>query len=112
MTMTAERASVEIAALNDAINKHQELEGYRTRLEVLEAHFAAAMERNEQLETANERIGRQRDENHKDAEFYRLIIKQVQENPSIQSYWDEFLVAMKLVNPEIEQEFTRINRGW
>lgn len=43
------------------------------------------------------------------AHFYKLLEKSIQDNPSLQNSWDDFLVVLRLVNPDIDNEFKNLN---
>jgi hypothetical protein len=43
------------------------------------------------------------------AHFYKLLEKSVNANPSLQNSWDDFIMVLRLVDPEIEKEFKNLN---
>lgn len=43
------------------------------------------------------------------AHFYKLLQKSIEANPSLQNSWDDFIMVLRLVNPEIDHEFKNLN---
>lgn len=109
--MSSLDAAERVAELADAVNKYTEYAEFRDRVEVLEAHLEHAIVRNEQLDAANALLKAEAMRINNNAAFYELILDRVKENESLQPLWDEFLVALKLVCPDIEDQFRNINNG-
>jgi hypothetical protein len=111
MNIGQNHAKAEVEDLNELLTKHSELTAFKERLESLEAHLEAALARNESLDTANALLRAEAMRSHNNAAFYELILRRVQDHEILQPIWDEFLVALKLVCPGIEDDFAAINFG-
>lgn len=110
MRMTPEDAAKQIAALNAILERREELIEFDGRVRVLEQTLAEAIRRADNTETVNAKLQADLEQYTKEAAFYRLMLQKVQEHEVLQPIWDDFLVALKLVDSTVEDDFTRINR--
>jgi hypothetical protein len=111
MFFSKERAAEQLAELNQTFQKHQELNEFRERLETLEACMDQAYLRAEGLENKNAQLRIEKQHQQNQAAFYQLIIEMVSTHEQLQTIWDDLVVTMKLLDPEIEKKFIAINQG-
>lgn len=44
--------------------------------------------------------------------FYEMIQKAVQEEPALQPIWDEFVMHLKMVVPDLEEKMEKVKQGF
>lgn len=65
----------------------------------------------ERLQATNEKLHSDINVANTKKWFYEVIEKTVQEEPSLQPIWDEFIVHLKLVVPDLEDRMQQIKQG-
>lgn len=112
MSMTnREMSQKQVATLNAAIEKHQELHEFHERLRSLDEMLASTINANEYLRNRVTELTDLLREALIKAKMYELLTKHVQENVVMQGMWDELLITLKLVVDDAEKEFVEAARG-
>lgn len=60
------------------------------------------------LQTRLENAQAHIDINVRPAEFYKLLEKSIGENESLRSAWDDFIMVLKLVHPNLNDEYKNV----
>lgn len=111
MSLSPQQATERLQELQAEAEQFQHLYEFRSRLEVLEAHLGAALERNIRLEDQYAELSAKLTQRNNESLFYKLMLQTIEENPTLQPLWDELLMSMKLCDSEIEDKFKAINDG-
>jgi hypothetical protein len=108
--MSPQEATKLVAELNEGINKFEELRHYHELALKLKLELESACSSRDANELKITNLTRAVTDLQLKAGLYSLLVDLLSENEVLQPIWDELVVTMKLLNPELENTFKLIIR--
>jgi hypothetical protein len=99
-----------VSELNVGLRRFEEIKHYHELALTLELEFKDVCRIRDEYSQQVQLLQKELSKLRSSAGFYLFIVNMVKEHHALQSIWDDLVVTMRLIDPDLENKFNHITK--